>query len=247
MPMLRALLTALVLLAASFATTHAAGAERLTVTEPFLDLHTGPGRGYPVAFVVEQGQAVSVERRRTDWFLVRAPGGQTGWVPRAALERTLAQGGVGKTFRDVLLDDYLRRRLEFHAGGGRFGGEPMLKLGVNVRLADTVGVELGGGQVQGVFSGSDVWHLSLTSQPWSDRRLSPHFAIGLGRFRNLPNASLVDALPTDANLAHATLGLRWHIGERFVARLDWTLYTAFVSDQRSTEYRAITAGLGFFF
>jgi len=57
----------------------------------------------------------------------------------------------------------------------------------------------------------------------------------------------VDAIPTNAKLAHATVGLRYYLTERFIARLDWTLYTAYVADTRSTEYRAITAGLGFFF
>jgi hypothetical protein len=69
----------------------------------------------------------------------------------------------------------------------------------------------------------------------------------VGKFRNIPNSSLVDAAATNAKLAHASLGLRWHLAERFTARIDWTLYTAFVADTRSTEYRSITAGLGFYF
>jgi hypothetical protein len=123
----------------------------------------------------------------------------------------------------------------------------MLKLGLQYRLADTVGVEFSVAQVQGLFSGSDFWTLALTSEPWSDRRLSPFLTVGLGQFKNVPNSSLVDAASTNAKLAHATLGLRWHISERFTARLDWTLYTAFVADTRSTEYRSLTAGLGFYF
>ena len=103
------------------------------------------------------------------------------------------------------------------------------------------------GQVQGLFSGSDFWALSLTSEPWSDRRFSPFLSVGLGKFRNIPNTSLVSAATSDAKLAHATLGLRWHLGERFVARVDASLYTAFVADNRSAEYRAFTAGIAFFF
>ena len=221
--------------------------ERLQVAAPYLELHTGPGRGFPVTFVVEKGQWVVIELRHTDWFRVRAQGGQVGWVTRQQLESTLTEAGVGKTFRDTLVDDYLRRRLEFGASWGRFKSEPMLKLSLSYRLADTVGIELGGGQVQGTFSGSDFWQVSLTSEPWSDRRLSPFFGVGLGKFRNIPNSSLVDATVSDAKLGHATAGLRWYIAERFVARLDWTLYTAFVSDARSAEYRAVTAGLAFFF
>jgi uncharacterized protein YraI len=222
-------------------------AERLKVSDAYLEMHTGPGRGYPVFFVVERHQWVTVEMRRTDWYRVRAEGGQVGWVPRRQMEATLTESGVGKTFRDVVLDDYLGRRVEAGGAWGLFKAEPMLKLWTQYRLADTVGLEFSVAQVQGVFSGTDFWALSLTSEPWSDRRLSPFFSVGLGQFRNIPNSSLVDAAPTDAKLAHATLGLRWYLGERFVARADASLYTAFVSDTRSIQYRAFTAGLAFFF
>lgn len=221
--------------------------EQLQVTEPFLEMHTGPGRGYPVFFVVERAQWVTIELRHTDWYRVRAEGGQVGWVQRQQLESTLTAAGGTKSFRDLLVDDYLRRKLEFSGSWGRFKGEPMLKLGLQYRLADTIGTELTVGQVQGIFSGTDFWHVSLVSEPWSDRRWSPFFGVGVGKFRNIPNNTLVDAIATNAKLAHATVGLRWYLSERFIARVDWTLYTAFVADTRSTEYRSITAGLGFFF
>ena len=76
---------------------------------------------------------------------------------------------------------------------------------------------------------------------------SPFFSVGLGQFRNIPNSSLVNAAPVNARLAQATAGLRWYLAERFVLRLDASLYTAMVSDTRSLEYRAYTAGFAFFF
>lgn len=230
-----------------------AAAERLQVTEPYIELRTGPGRGFPVTFVAEKGAWITIELRRTDWYKVRAEGapsaegGRIGWVHRQQLESTVTAAGASKTFRDLLLDDYLGRRLELGAGWGRFKGEPMLKLWGAYRLGETLGVEAGIGQVQGVFSGSDFWHVGLVSEPWSDRRLSPYFGVGLGKFRNFPNTSLVGAANTDANLAYAGLGLRWYIAERFVARADWSLYTAFVSDARALEYKALTLGISFFF
>ena len=222
-------------------------AERLQVADAFLEMHTGPGRGYPVFQVVERRQWITVEMRRTDWYRVRTEGGLVGWVPRKQLENTLTDAGVGKTFRDLVVDDYLGRRVEMGGAYGRFQSEPMLKLWTQYRLADAVGIELSLGQVQGVFSGTDFWALSLTSEPWSDQRLSPFFSVGLGKFKNIPNASLVNAVPVDAKLAHATVGLRWYLAERFVARVDASLYTAFVADSRSIEYRAFTVGLAFFF
>lgn len=223
------------------------GGERLQVADAYLELHTGPGRGYPVFYVVERQRWVLVELRHTDWFRVRAEGAQVGWVHREQLARTLTAGGARKAFRDVLLDDFLGRRLEMGGAVGRFKGESLLKLWLHYRLADTLAAEVSTGQVQGVFSGTELWSLSLTSEPWSDQRLSPFLSVGVGQFRNIPNASLVDAAPVNARLAHATVGLRWHLTQRFTARLDWSLYTAFVADQRSTEYRAFSAGLAFFF
>ncbi len=227
--------------------------ERLQVIDPFIELRTGPGRGFPVTYVAEKGAFVTIELRRTDWYRVStaAPQGlggtHTGWVHRSQLAGTITEAGGTKTFRDLVVDDYLARRVEFGAGWGRFKGEPMLRFWGAYRLGETLGVEASYGQVQGVFSGTDFWHLSLVSEPWSDRRLSPYLSVGLGKFRNFPNTSLVGAIDTNANLGHAGLGLRWYVAERFVLRLDWSLYTAFVSDARSLEYRAVTLGVSFFF
>ncbi|MCS7100234.1 MAG: hypothetical protein NZL99_00910, partial [Burkholderiaceae bacterium] len=170
-----------------------------------------------------------------------------GWVHRSQLETTLTEAGARKTFREIALDDYLQRRLELGAAWGRFKAEPMLKVWSAYRFSDALSVEGTVGQVQGVFSGTDFWHLNLNVEPWSDRRLSPFFGIGFGRFKNIPNQSLVSAIPTNANLAAASVGLRYYLTDRFVARADWSIYTAYVADTRSIEYRAVTAGLSFFF
>jgi hypothetical protein len=41
--------------------------------------------------------------------------------------------------------------------------------------------------------------------------------------------------------------VRYYLSERFVLRADYAIYTAFVSDQRSQEFRAVSAGISFFF
>ncbi|MET0335480.1 MAG: SH3 domain-containing protein [Rhizobacter sp.] len=221
--------------------------ERLTVADAYLELHTGPGRGYPVFFVVERNDWVEIELRHTDWFKVRTSGGKVGWVVRQQLERTLTAGGSEKTFRDVVVDDYLKRKVEMGMGMGRFKSEPMFKLWLGYRTSDTLWLEGTVGQVQGVFSGTDLWHINLYSEPWSHRRLSPFFGVGLGKFKNIPNASLVSAISTSVNLANGTIGLRYYLSDRFVLRTDYTFYTAFLSDTRYGEYRAVTAGISFFF
>jgi len=222
-------------------------AERLIVSDPYIELRTGPGRGYPIFFVAARDERIRILLRHTDWYKVRTEKGKEGWVNRLQLQNTLTEAGSKKTFRDIALDDYLQRRLELGAAWGRFKTEPMLKVWTAYRFTDTLSVEATIGQVQGLFSGTDFWHLNLNVEPWSDKRLSPFFGIGFGRFKNIPNSSLVNAVTTNANLADGSIGLRYHITDRFVARVDYSIYTAYVADTRSAEYRAVTAGLAFFF
>lgn len=224
-----------------------AQAERLQVNDPFIEIRTGPGRGYPIFHVAARDEWIDVELRYTDWYKVRTDSGREGWVHRLQLESTLTAAGSRTTFRDVLIDDYLQRRVETGAAWGLFESEPMLKLWATYRLAEILAIEASIGQVQGVYSGSELWQLGLVAEPFADRRLSPFFGIGFGRFTNVPNASLVDNTTTDANLAYAVVGLRYYLTRRFVTRLDYTLYTAFVSDSSTSRYGAVTAGLSFFF
>jgi uncharacterized protein YgiM (DUF1202 family) len=227
--------------------TTAASGERLQVTDPYLEMRTGPGRGFPVFHVAERSEWVSIEMRHTDWYKVRTANDKLGWVHRRQLESTLTEAGAQKTFRDLVLDDYLTRRVQLGAAWGRFKSEPMLKMWTSYKLSDTLTAEATLGQVQGVFSGTDFWHLNLQSEPWSDRRLSPFFDIGFGQFKNIPNTSLVGNFTTNAKLGNATVGARFYLSDRFVLRADYSIYTAFLSDAKSSEYRAITAGLSFFF
>ncbi len=247
----------LTLLLAVFATAHGAlaaeppvapdPAARLQVTDPYLELHTGPGRGYPVFFVVERGQAVWITLRHTDWYKVVNDHGIEGWVLRTQLESTLTAAGVQKPFRDLMLDDYLHRTVQLGAAWGEFKSEPILKIWTSYRMFETFSLEATVAQVQGVFSGTTLWHLNVISEPWSDQRISPFFGLGMGKFNNLPNQSLVGAQTTKAQLANAIVGVRYYLTDRFMLRADYSIYTAFVSDQHTLEYRAATAGISFFF
>ena len=221
--------------------------ERLQVTDPYIELRTGPGRGFPVFFVTKRGDFIEIELRHTDWYRVKTDDGKVGGVTRQQLESTITAAGGRKSFRDVLLDDFLSRKVQLGGAWGHFHSEPMLKLWTSYRFSETLSLEGTIGQVQGVFSGSDFWHLNIVAEPWSDRRISPFFGVGIGKFKNFPNLSLIGATTTDAKLANAQIGIRYHLTDRFVMQVDYSLYTAFVSDQRSTEYRALTAGVSFFF
>ena len=122
---------ALLLLALPLA-GHAAQREllQLFVTEPYLELHTGPGRGYPVSQVVERGDSVDVLFRRTEWYKVRTERGVEGW----ASEDSLVAHDAGR-WLDIQGGPRQSRRLPLAPLGGRRVGRRLR--GRIVNLADS--------------------------------------------------------------------------------------------------------------
>ncbi|KPL28762.1 MAG: hypothetical protein AMJ72_01500 [Acidithiobacillales bacterium SM1_46] len=238
----------LVLLIFFGAVAHAETAERTQVADPYIEFHTGPGRGYPIFHVVERGQWIEILKRHTDWFKVRSEQGKEGWVSRAQLERTLTEAGAEKTFRDVLVEDYLARRIEFGFSYGTFNrSDPIMTGFAGYRFTENLGLELSVGQSSGEFSSTRLIYASVVSQPAPDWVVSPYLSIGLGQFRNTPKSSLVGAIETNVDMATAAIGARYFLTRRFFVRADLRDHVALVNTNRTESYLEWSAGIGFFF
>ena len=68
------------------------------VTEPYLELRTGPGRGFPVTQVVPRSESVDVLKRRTDYFKVRTERGIEGWASQKDMQKVVLADGTPFTF-----------------------------------------------------------------------------------------------------------------------------------------------------
>lgn len=221
--------------------------DRVQVVEPYLELHTGPGRGYPITQVIERGEWIEILKRRTDWFNIRTSQGKTGWVSRTQMESTLTETGVQTSFRDVMLEDYLRRRFEVGFAGGVFEDDPIMLARAGYRLNEFFTIELTLGQTIGNFSSSTLLYGSLLAEPFPDWRFSPFFSLGLGQFRNIPSATLVGGVETESNMANAGLGINIYLTQRFVVRGDYIRHVVFVDADRMNEYNELTLGISLFF
>jgi len=220
---------------------------RVQVTDPYLELHTGPGRGYPVFHVVDRGEWVTLIERRTDWFLVNAGSSKQGWVTREQLARTLTEAGVPVTFRDTLLDDYLNRRLEVGFSVGQLESDPMISVSAGYGLSDNLGVEMTFAQVAGDLSSTTLVYASLQSRPFPEWRVAPFFSLGYGRFNNVPKATLVGRMETDSSLANVGVGVRYYLTRRALLRADYRRHVVFIDESNINAYNEISMGVGFFF
>lgn len=220
---------------------------RVRVEEPYLELHTGPGQGYPVTLVVERGEWVGILLRRTDWFKVRTDRGKEGWAPRAAIEATVTDAGVPLRLRDVLYEDYRSRRFETGFAAGSLEGDPILMVRAGYRLSENLTGEFTVGRAAGEFSSSDLYYAAVLSEPFPEWRLSPFFSLGLGRFNSTPKTTLVGATKTESNMANVALGARFYLTRRFVVRGDYRRHVVFVGQNRINDYNELSLGISLFF
>lgn len=242
-----ALVMLMVLSILSFSALAEDGQTRVQVADPYLELHTGPGRGFPVFYVVDRGEWVALLKRHTDWFKVKTEKGKEGWVSRDQMENTLSEAGIKTTFRDTLFDDYILRRVEFGFGAGQLDSDALLTAHVGYGISQNFSVELTLAQAVGTYSSTSLFYGSLLAQPFPEWRVAPFFSLGLGRFHNTPKATLVGGAEVDANMANTGLGVRAYVTRRFIVRADYRRHVVFISENRISEFNEWSLGLSLFF
>lgn len=227
------------------------GAERtnleVEVADPYLELHTGPGRGYPVFHVVDRGERVEILKRKTDWFKVRTPRGKEGWVARHQMELTLTGDGRPLQLRDAAITDFASRRWELGALGGDFGGARLLSIYGGFAFSPHLTAELSASHALGDFSDNVILSGNLVALPFPDWRVSPFFTLGTGAIYTRPKATLVEEQDRIDQLGHVGLGIRLYLTRRFIFRAEYRSQVIFQSKDDNQEINEWKAGFGVFF
>jgi len=221
--------------------------QKVTIADAYIELHTGPGSGYPVFHVEERGKKIHILKRKTDWFKVHTDADKVGWVKREQLERTLTEAGVKKTFKDILLDDYIKSKLEFGIAGGLFESEQSFTLRIGYKLTPNINFELAYTKIAGRFSSSTLYQGNFNLVLYPDSRLTPFMYLGYGKFENVPATSLVSASDSNLDMGNAGIGIKFYLSDRFYFRAEASTYVVLVGDNRSDEYSHFNGGFSFFF
>ncbi|HWX79724.1 MAG TPA: SH3 domain-containing protein [Steroidobacteraceae bacterium] len=221
-------LLALVLLLQTLNVGLANAAEKylvLVVTDPYLEMHSGPGRGFPIVYVIGRDELVTVLYSRTDWYKVRAPRGQEGWVRRADLSRTLLASGEPAPIPPY--PDFASHRWEAGAGYGVYNRENLVTTYVDFGLTSSLDVE---GVLQQAFGTLDnryvasigLRHTFIPEWKW----FSPTASVGAA-YQYIQDVVPPAPLQAHNTMAYASLGARGFITRRFMWRADWRHYVVF--------------------
>jgi hypothetical protein len=219
----------------------------VTVADPYLEMHTGPGRGYPKFHAVERGETVGILKRRTDWFLVRDDGGKEGWVHRTQLKLTLESDGRKVEFAETAQRDFTDARWEIGVLSGDYGGANVISLYTGYSLNPNVSLEVWGSQILGNFSNGWTGSVSVVHETWPEWRISPFFTLGAGVIRTEPKSTIVQGEDRSDQIAHAGAGVRIYATRRFVLRAEYKSYKVFTSRDDNEEVEEWKAGFAFFF
>jgi hypothetical protein len=220
---------------------------RVTVADPYLEMRTGPGRGFPVFHVVERGEAVVVEKRRTDWFRVVAAGGREGWVHKDQMAETLLPAGVKMEVGDPAREDFGAHRREVGLLLGDYGGANVVTLYGAYAFNEHLAGEVALAHILGRFSDGQYLTLGVTHLPVPEWRIQPFLSIGTGVIRIQPAGTLVDTEDRRDQVAYAGIGLRAYLARRFIVRGEYKEYVVFTDRDENEEEMEWKIGFAFFF
>lgn len=227
----------------------AAAAVTATVADPYLELHTGPGRGYPVFYVVERGEQIRIDKRRTDWLQVETLGrrSQRGWVNLSQIKGTVDAGGALLTFEGTSLADVADRRWEWSTSGGDFGGASAISTAIAYRFTPNIGLQLQATQILGEYSDGKMLTLSLQESPFPNWRVSPWFQLGAGVLHTSPHATLVQSMDRTDHTLDVGAGVNVYLARRFILFMDYRYHNVLTTRKNNQEISEWKVGLNIFF
>ena len=210
---------------------------RVKVAEPFVEVHTGPGRGYPVFHVVERDAPLSLLFQRAGWIKVETARGRIGWVPRDALMATL--DGTAETPEMTRLghEDFLGGHWQASVLMGELDGASSLSVALGYRFTENLTAEGMFTQSSGDFANNTLVDLNLQHQLFPRWRVSPYVMLGTGNAKIEPRATLVRPENRDENFAFGGLGVKAYLSRGFVLRSEYRSYVLFTeeNDNRNLE------------
>lgn len=185
--------------------------------EEFIELRAGPGSGYPVYVVIEQGEEITLVSRRSSWYKVSSnnDADAAGWITVDDLYAAIYPAAEVPRRLGGYYDD---RRLEASVGVGIFGGDSYYQSAFGYRLWSNLTARAAVAKSIGDYSSSTIYSAQLVTRLFTNSVLSPVVIADLGVMSNSPRKTLVSASSSsmsvvgfgfgvDWNIAH---GLKWH-------------------------------------
>jgi len=217
------------------------------VVSPYLELHTGPGRGYPVFDVVDRAGSVDVLAHYTEWFKVRTERDVVGWVSERDMAQTVLADGSAFTFERGDRAGFTSHRFEMGMFAGEYGGATLISAYSSFSFNSQLALELSVGQFLGNASNGVVGDIGLTHVFLPEWRWSPFVMLGTGIVHTEPKATLVQPLNRTEQTAYVGGGVRYYLTRRFFLRAEYKNHIVFTKLNSNEVVDEWKLGFAFFY
>lgn len=223
---------------------------QVTIADPFIELHTGPGGGYPIIQVIDRGMKVTILKQRTNWVKITSLNGKSGWASRDQMLQTLLPGGEKLNLAEGTKANFENRKWLLGASTGEFENAPIISIYTAYSLTENISAEATFGKSVGNVSSSEILKVNLLMQPFPDASYSPYFTLGTGNIKVQPNATLISENRRNNNFSQVGIGVQHYLNRRFIFRLEYNEYIIFSANNVRDENEDISewkAGFAVFF
>jgi len=208
----------------------------VTVQDPYVEVHTGPGRGYPVFHVIEKGEIVRLQKQFTQWVKVTSQDNSSGWIRQddvhqltdahgRRLTQERQQGKAGQFSLQVAI--------------GTFDGENSSSGTIGYGLSEQLRFDLVLAQnTEGFLQGQTLY--GQVNLDFARQKLwQPYLNIGYGVFQSdgqISGSSSFDALKS-------SLGIRRKIISGLEGTVEYGNSIIFVSGSSNVHAESIKLGI----
>lgn len=215
----------------------------LTISDPYIEMHTGPGASYPIFHVLDRGQQIVILKRKTRWYKIRSAdktaGEKTGWVSKQQMQQTLLPSGQQLQFTEENQDDFIQRQWELGVTTGQLENAPVLSIYGGYLFTENVSAELTLGHSVANVSSSNMIKLNLLMQPFPEWAFSPFFTLGTGTIQVKPNATLIDPADKNNAMSQVGIGFKAHLSRQFILRFEYNQYVIYSANNDKDENQDI--------
>jgi uncharacterized protein YgiM (DUF1202 family) len=245
--LLLAMLMAPALCSAHLFSRHARRYAQVFVKTPYLELHTGPGRGYPVFDVVPQGDSVLVLFRRTQWLKVRTRRGVEGWASEDDMLKTVLADGKPLPLHIGNRAGFTSHHFELGAFAGAYGGANYVSAYTSLSFNSQMAVEVALGQFLGRYSNGVTADIGITHVPMPQWRVSPFLMLGVGVLHVEPKATLIQPSDRTEQTAYVGGGIRYYITRSLFLRAEYKTHVVITTQKRNEVEDEWKLGFAVFF
>ncbi|MBF7074554.1 SH3 domain-containing protein [Glaciecola sp. MH2013] len=243
------IIIALVALAASYSPFASADDLVVTIVEPYIDFRTGPASEYPIFHVAEQGEKITVVKKKTGWYKAISIDGKEGWVSAEQLGKTLKPNGEVLYVPTGTFEDYGNRNFELSVFGGVLENVTSMTVATSWNWTGNLVAEATYTQALGDFSENKLWSVRLQHHTFPEWKLSPYLTIGAGQISTRPRSNLVQSGDEErkSDLYEVGGGLRYYIARNVTVKLEYRRIAALTDRDDQERLEEFRLGFAVFF